>query len=76
MHTSVPHNDTAKPQNTIHTRMSEILDAAAKASDVPPDEFRAAIREAMQYADSGSTGSLTADDTPETFVLSLVRRLF
>lgn len=76
MHTSVPHNDTAKPQNTVHTRMSEILDAAARASDVPPDEFRAAIREAMQYAHRPTHNQCIIEDSPEAFVLSLVSQLF
>ena len=76
MLTPVPHNDIAKLYHSAHARMAEILDAAAKASDVSPDEFRDAIREAMQYTDSGFSDGLTADDTPETFVLSLVSRLF
>ena len=76
MLTPIPDSNSSNPHHAAQTRMSELLDAAAKASDVPPEEFRAAIREAMRYADRTSPDRLTADDTPEAFVLSLVRQLF
>ena len=56
-----------------HTRMSAIFDRAAEMNGVSPDAFRAAIREAMQYADAGKTR--ISDTTPEAFVLTLLGTL-
>ena len=55
-------------------RMSVILDRAAGQAQIPPDEFRAELRRAMAYAQA-QNGANKADDTPEAFVLSLVKNL-
>ena len=52
---------------------ARILDAAAEKEHVPPDEFRAAIREAITQAQTSRYGK---DPSAEAFLLSLVAELF
>ena len=75
------HSYTSAPGDVkVRAAIADQLNRTYATDTVAWSEYltalRAAIREAMQYADSGSAGPLTADDTPETFVLSLVRQLF
>lgn len=54
-------------------RCTGILDMAAEKEHVSPDEFRAAIHEAITHTNVGlQAGDLTA----EAFLLSLITELF
>ena len=56
-------------------RMSVIFDRAAEQAQIPPDEFRAEICRAMAYTQA-QNGESKVNDTPEAFVLSLIKELF
>ena len=56
-------------------RMSVIFDRAAEQAQIPPDEFRAEICRAMACTQA-QNGESEANDTPEAFVLSLIKELF
>ena len=57
-------------------RMASIFDLAAERENVSPEEFRAGLSEAIAYAKSLHGETISADCTPEAFVLAVVERLF
>jgi len=71
---SVPPTPTA--QDAVLARMSAVLNHAAETEHVTPDEFRAAIEEAIAYAKLSPVDMSYDTSSPEAFVLSLVGRLF
>lgn len=76
MPTLPPDRMTEPVCHSVHARMSDILDRAASQSGVSPEDFRAAIREAMQYAHPSPNEHCSSDVSPEAFVLSLLGALF
>ncbi len=71
-----PDHMTETDHAAIHTRISGILDRAAENTGVSPEEFRAAIRESMQYANARMKNPCCYDLSPEAFVLSMIGQLF
>ncbi len=69
----IPECMTDDERAAVHARMSALFDRAAQNTGVSPAEFRAAIREAMQYAEPAID---PRDVMPEAFVLSLIGQLF
>ncbi len=76
MPAQTPSPITEHDRTAAYARMSAVLDRAAESTGVSPEEFRAAIRESMQYADARMKNPGCYDLSPEAFVLSLVGQLF